>query len=230
MAILTKPLNGRAACHYCAQCGRGCITASNFSSSQVMIPPAQATGRFTLITGAMAREIVVGKDGKAESVAYIDKATRSEKRVHARAFMVAASACESARLLLNSRSTLFPDGLANSSGALGRYLTDSVGSFGWRIFSATGKNACPQSRRHRRYAHVHAVVEIRPQERFPPRIPHRVRRRQRTCPVSATLTDSATTTKATARRSSSMPNPVRHLHRFRWPRRDDSQRKKLLRH
>ena len=68
MAILTKPLNGRAACHYCAQCGRGCITASNFSSSQVMIPPAQATGRFTLITGAMAREIVVGKDGKAEAV------------------------------------------------------------------------------------------------------------------------------------------------------------------
>ena len=128
LAILTKPLNGRAACHYCAQCGRGCITASNFSSSQVMIPPAQATGRFTLITGAMAREIVVGKDGKAEAVAYIDKATRSEKRVHARAFMVAASACESARLLLNSRSTLFPDGLANSSGAVGRYLTDSVGS------------------------------------------------------------------------------------------------------
>ena len=164
LAILTKPLNGRAACHYCAQCGRGCITASNFSSSQVMIPPAQATGRFTLITGAMAREIVVGKDGKAEAVSYIDKATRSEKRVHARAFMVAASACESARLLLNSRSTLFPDGLANSSGAVGRYLTDSVGSVGRRIFSAAGENAAPQSRRHGRHAHVHAVVEIRPQE------------------------------------------------------------------
>src|SRR3984957_7497481 len=128
MAMLTKPLNGRAACHYCGQCGRGCLTASNFSSSQVMIPPAQATGRFTLITGAMAREIVVGSDGKAEAVSYIDKATRSEKRVHAKAFMVAASACESARLLLNSRSTLFPDGLANSSGAVGRYLTDTVGS------------------------------------------------------------------------------------------------------
>jgi choline dehydrogenase-like flavoprotein len=93
-----------------------------------MIPPAQATGRFTLVTGAMAREIVVGKDGKAQAVAYIDKATKSEKRVHARAFVVAASACESTRLLLNSKSTLFPDGLANSSGALGRYLTDSVGS------------------------------------------------------------------------------------------------------
>ena len=128
MAILTQPLNGRAPCHYCAQCGRGCITASNFSSSQVMIPPAQATGRFTLIPNAMAREIFLGKDGRAQGVSYIDKATGRETRVRARAFVVAASACESARLLLNSRSSAFPDGLANSSGTVGRYLTDSVGS------------------------------------------------------------------------------------------------------
>ena len=134
LAILTKPLNGRPACHYCAQCGRGCITASNFSSSQVMIPPAEKTGRFTLITGAMARELIVGKDGKVAAVSYIDKATREERRIHARAFIVAASACESARLLLNSRSTLFPDGLANSSGVVGRNLMDTVGSDGGGYF------------------------------------------------------------------------------------------------
>src|SRR5258707_9680557 len=128
MAILTKPVNGRAPCHYCAQCGRGCISASNFSSSQVMIPPAQATGRFTLIPNAMAREVIVGKDGRAQAVSYIDKATRTEMRVHAKAFVLAASACETARLLLNSRSSQFPNGLANSSGVVGRYLTDSVGS------------------------------------------------------------------------------------------------------
>jgi choline dehydrogenase-like flavoprotein len=128
LAILTQPLNGRAACHYCAQCGRGCLSASNFSSSQVMIPVAKATGRFTMIANAMAREVVVGKNGKAEAVSYIDKATRTEQRVYAKAIVVAASACESARLLLNSRSSLFPDGLANSSGVVGRYLTDSVGS------------------------------------------------------------------------------------------------------
>ncbi len=128
MAILTKPVNGRPPCHYCAQCGRGCISASNFSSSQVMIPPAHATGRFTMIPNAMAREIVISKDGRAQAVSYIDKTTRKEMRVHAKAFVVAASACETARLLLNSRSTLFPDGLANSSGVVGRYLTDSVGS------------------------------------------------------------------------------------------------------
>lgn len=128
MAILTKPLNGRDACHYCGQCGRGCKSASNFSSSQVMIPPAAATGRFTMIAGAMARELVVDKSGKVEAVSYIDKSTGAEERVYARAFVVAASACESARLLLNSRSPLFPNGLANSSGVVGRYLTDSVGS------------------------------------------------------------------------------------------------------
>ena len=128
LAILTQALNGRDACHYCAQCGRGCKSASNFSSSQVMIPPAMATGRFTMIAGAMAREVVLGADGKADAVSYIDKATGNEQRVYARAVVLAASACESARLLLNSRSASFPNGLANSSGVVGRYLTDSVGS------------------------------------------------------------------------------------------------------
>ena len=128
MAILTKPVNGRPPCHYCAQCGRGCVSASNFSSSQVMIPPAHATGRFTMVPNAMAREIVVSKDGKAQAVSYIDKTTRKEMRVYAKSFVVAASACETARLLLNSKSSLFPNGLANSSGVIGRYLTDSVGS------------------------------------------------------------------------------------------------------
>jgi choline dehydrogenase-like flavoprotein len=134
LAIITEAHNGRPACHYCGQCGRGCVTASNFSSSQVMIPPAQKTGRLTLITGAMAREIIVGKDGKAEAVSYIDKATRTEKKISAKAFVVGASACESARLLLNSKSVMFPDGIANSSGVVGRYLTDSVGSSGYGYF------------------------------------------------------------------------------------------------
>jgi choline dehydrogenase-like flavoprotein len=130
LAVLTKPLNGRPSCHYCGQCGRGCTTASNFSSSQVLIPPALKTRKLTLIPNAMAREIIIGADGKATGVSYIDKNTRTEQRISARAVVVAASACESARLLLNSRSRLFPDGLANSSGQVGRNLMDSVGSDG----------------------------------------------------------------------------------------------------
>src|SRR6202162_5528042 len=130
LAVLTRSMKGRAPCHYCGQCGRGCITGSNFSSSQVLLPPAMKTGKLTLITGAMAREIIVNNEGKAEGVSYIDKASRTEKRINARAVVVAASACESARLLLNSKSSAFPNGIANSSGTVGRYLTDSVGSSG----------------------------------------------------------------------------------------------------
>jgi choline dehydrogenase-like flavoprotein len=129
-AILTQSVNGRPPCHYCDQCGRGCKTGSNFSSSQVLIPPAMATGRLTLVTNAMAREILVNDQGKAAAVSYIDKTARREQQVRARTVVVAGSSCESARLLLNSRSPRFPQGLANSSGVVGRYLMDSVGTDG----------------------------------------------------------------------------------------------------
>ena len=127
MAMLTKPVHGRAACHYCGQCGRGCKTASAFSSSQAMIFPAMKTGKLTVITGAMARELLTDDAGKVRAVSYVDKATRTDKQIRCRAVMVAASACESARLLLNSKSTKYPNGIANSSGMVGRNLTDTVG-------------------------------------------------------------------------------------------------------
>jgi choline dehydrogenase-like flavoprotein len=127
LSILTRPLNGRAACHYCGQCNRGCATHSNFSSPSVLLPPALATKRLTILTNAMAREITVDDSGLASGVAYIDKTTRRENHVRARIVVLAASACESARLLLNSKSTRFPHGIANSSGIVGKYLTDTTG-------------------------------------------------------------------------------------------------------
>jgi choline dehydrogenase-like flavoprotein len=127
LSILTREHNGRRACHYCGQCNRGCMTHSNFSSPSVLIPPARATGRLHQIFNAMAREITVDDSGLASGVAYIDKTTVRENHVRARIVVVAASACESARLLLNSKSSKFPQGIANSSGAVGRNLTDSTG-------------------------------------------------------------------------------------------------------
>jgi len=126
LSILTKPLNGRKACHYCGQCGRGCAIHANFSSPSVLLPPAMATGRLTLITRAMAREVTSDETGLATGVSYVDTSTGRENHVRARIVVLAASACESARLLLNSKSTRFPKGLANSSGAVGRYLTDTT--------------------------------------------------------------------------------------------------------
>ena len=127
LSVLTQPLNGRPACHYCGQCGRGCASHANFSSPSVLLPPALATGRLTIVTSAMAREITVDEHGLASGVAYVDKTSGRENHVRARIVVLAASACESARLLLNSRSSKFPQGLANSSGVVGRYLTDTTG-------------------------------------------------------------------------------------------------------
>ena len=127
LAIITKPTNGRPPCHYCGQCGRGCITASNYSSSQVQIFPAMKTGKLKIFPNAMARELITDGPGKVKAVSYVDKATRTEKQIRCRAVVVAASACESARLLLNSRGPGYTNGLGNSSGVVGRYLMDSVG-------------------------------------------------------------------------------------------------------
>jgi choline dehydrogenase-like flavoprotein len=128
LSILTKAQNGRAECHYCGQCNRGCTVKANFSSPDVLIAPARTTGRLTLLTNAMAREVTVGSDGLATGVSYIDKNTGEDRHVRARVVVLAASACESARILLNSRSSAFPQGLANSSGTVGKYLTDTTGT------------------------------------------------------------------------------------------------------
>ncbi len=128
LSIITQPHNGRQQCHYCGQCGRGCATFSNFSSPGVLFPPAKDTGRLTMIFNAMAREVTLDENGLADGVAYIDKASNRDAHVKARIVVLAASATESARILLNSKSGKFPQGLANSSGKVGKYLTDSTGT------------------------------------------------------------------------------------------------------
>jgi choline dehydrogenase-like flavoprotein len=128
LSITTKALPGRQACHYCGQCNRGCQVKANFSSGDVLIAPALATGKLTLITNAMAREVTLGSDGLANGVSYIDKHTMTDQHVRAKTVVLAASAMETARLLLNSKSGQFPNGLANSSGIVGKYLTDTTGA------------------------------------------------------------------------------------------------------
>jgi choline dehydrogenase-like flavoprotein len=127
-SVITKPLNGRAACHYCGQCGRGCTVKANFSSPDVLIAPALATGKLTLVTNAMVREVTLGANGLTDGVSYIDKNTGADSHVSARVVVLAASALETARILLNSRSSKNPNGLANSSGTVGKYITDTTGT------------------------------------------------------------------------------------------------------
>ena len=128
LSILTRAHNGRPACHYCGQCGRGCATHSNFSVPSVFLPPALATGKLKIVTGAMVREVNTNREGRATGVSYVDVTSGTEVTVRSKVVVLAASACESARLLLNSKSPRHPNGLANGSGAVGRYLTDTPGT------------------------------------------------------------------------------------------------------
>jgi choline dehydrogenase-like flavoprotein len=125
VAILTENHNGRAACHYCGPCVRGCITHSYFNSIGSTLPAANATGNLTLRPHSVAAELIYdAKRGRIGAVRVIDANTLKESEYQARVVFLCASAIESVRLLLNSKSARFPDGMANSSGTLGRYVMD----------------------------------------------------------------------------------------------------------
>jgi choline dehydrogenase-like flavoprotein len=124
VANLTIVHGSRAACHYCDQCQRGCYTASYFNSPAVTLPAAARTGRLTLVSDAVVSHVVMNGRGKADGVYYVQRTTHAHREVRAKIVVLAASALESTRILLNSRSSIFPEGLGNSSGQLGHYLMD----------------------------------------------------------------------------------------------------------
>lgn len=127
-AVLTRdPGDGRSPCFWATDCGRGCNIGAAFQTTTSLLPWARDTGRLTITTDAMVYEITTGEDGKANGARYIDKVSGEHKFIGARAVVLAASACESARILLNS-NTKDSGGLANGSGQVGRNLMDTVGS------------------------------------------------------------------------------------------------------
>jgi len=129
LSILTKKVNKkRGACFFCSQCSRSCSIYGDFSSSSVLVNPALETGNVDLFANAMVREVLTDGDGKATGVSYVKKENFKEYEVKAKVVILAASACSSARLLLNSKSSQHPNGLANSSELVGKYLHDSTGS------------------------------------------------------------------------------------------------------
>ncbi len=129
LSILTKKINDdRGSCFFCAQCGRGCQVYADFSSGSVLVNPALKTGNVDVIANAMAREVLTNREGLATGISYVNKEDLMEYQVTGRVVVLAASACESARLLLNSKSTRYPNGLANGSGVVGKYLHDSTGA------------------------------------------------------------------------------------------------------
>ncbi len=126
--VLRQSMLQRLACFYATPCGSGCSIKANFQSTTVLLPPALATGNVDIVPDAMVREVTLGRDGLATGVHYIDKRTRQDRHVRARIVVLAASAAETARILLNSKSSLAPNGVSNSSGLVGKYLMDTVGA------------------------------------------------------------------------------------------------------
>jgi choline dehydrogenase-like flavoprotein len=124
-AVLTERLNGRAACHYCGPCERGCITRSYFSSLNATLPAARRTGRLTLRPNSVVESVLFDAGTRrARGVRVIDAHSMQAFEFTARVVFLCASTIESTRILLNSRSADFPAGLGNSSGQLGRNLMD----------------------------------------------------------------------------------------------------------
>lgn len=132
LSILTQKIQStteRGACFFCGQCNRNCSMAkADFSATNVLIYPALKTGNIDVVANAMAREVLTDGNGLATGVSYISKEDMNEYQVSGKIVIVAAGACESARLLLNSKSAIHPNGLSNSSNVVGKYLHDSTGA------------------------------------------------------------------------------------------------------
>jgi choline dehydrogenase-like flavoprotein len=130
MSMLTKKINNdRGVCFYCGQCSRSCQVYADFSAGSCLIFPAQKSGgQVDLYVNSVVREVTTNEEGKATGVSYISKDDRKEYQLRAKVVVLAASACSSARILLNSKSKQHPNGLGNSSNIVGKYLHDSTGS------------------------------------------------------------------------------------------------------
>src|SRR5437868_8159039 len=130
-ANLTKPINGRGPCHYCGPCERGCMTHSYFNSAFTTVADALRTGNCTLISNAMVHKVLMdAPQNRASGILYIDRNTKQPHEIHARTIILCAQTQESTRILLNSTTREYPNGLGNSSGVLGHYLTAHVRSGG----------------------------------------------------------------------------------------------------
>ena len=129
LSILTKKLNNdRGICFYCRQCNRACNVYADFSSSSVFVIPAVNGGQVDLYVNSMVRTVTTDVEGRATGISYINKEDRKEYQLKGRSVILGASACSTARILLNSKSAQHPNGLGNSSDVVGRYLHDSTGA------------------------------------------------------------------------------------------------------
>ena len=110
----------RPACHFCGNCMAGCDVVAKYNSYDVHMVPALKTGHLDLYPNSIVREVVVSNENRITGVRFLNRTTHAEGELHGRSVVVACACAQSVALLLMSKSTLYPNGLANSSGELGR--------------------------------------------------------------------------------------------------------------
>ncbi len=125
-AVLTRDYNGHTKCHYCGACGDGCDVGAFFNASDYLIEPALKTGKLNVVNNAVVARILVDDNGLANGVQYFDRYTKEEHRTYGKRIIVAASCVDSTRILLNSTSQRYPNGIGNSSDVIGRYLSEQI--------------------------------------------------------------------------------------------------------
>jgi choline dehydrogenase-like flavoprotein len=121
-ATLSVSTPTRPACHFCGNCMAGCDVVAKYNSADVHIAPAEKTGRVTVFTDSIVREVLVSKDNRATGVGFFNRVHTRDGEVRGRCVVVACGCVQSVALLLMSTSSRYPAGLANSSGALGRHF------------------------------------------------------------------------------------------------------------
>ena len=126
--LVAESMRNRAACFWATPCNRGCSIRANYQSPTVHLPPALATGNLDILTDAVVREVTLNNAGLADGVHFIDRNTNQEHHVKAKAIVLGAGSTETIKILFNSKSNRYPQGLGNSSGYLGKYLMDTVGT------------------------------------------------------------------------------------------------------
>ena len=122
----TRPLNGYPACHYCGNCGSGCDVGASFCSADHLLPDAIKSGKLEIRSNAVVARVLVDENGLAKGVQYFDRVTGKEHQVLAKVVVMGASAVDSTRILLNSKSEKHPNGIGNGSDVIGRYLCEQI--------------------------------------------------------------------------------------------------------
>ncbi|HKW96390.1 MAG TPA: GMC family oxidoreductase [Bryobacteraceae bacterium] len=119
-ATRSIPSPARPACHFCGNCMAGCDVVAKYNSYDVHMAPALKTGHLALYPNSVVREVMLSAENRVTGVRFLDRETSAEGEVQGRSVVVSCACVQSIALLLMSKSRFYPNGLANSSGELGR--------------------------------------------------------------------------------------------------------------